>query len=268
LILFYKNSIIDLVIEMDLFQNIFITDIQKPLVVNSYKGRVYHVTDRYCYALSFCISGRITYTMAGQKYVSDPQNAILLPQGGTYSLYGDKEGAFPVINFSCQNFECNQILVLPLQNSQTYIRDFETLKSLFLHDGNRLKIFSLFYEMLDKLEKDQHPFQNHLNPAIAYLEMHISDPALSNTLLADMLGISEVYLRKLFLAQYNTTPRQYLLNLRIQKARQLLSDTMLTVTDISEKCGFSSVYHFCRTFKGRTGVTPTEYASQNRTFRI
>ena len=87
---------------MDNLDNIVITDIQTPIVVHSEKGRKFQMTNRQSYGLSLCISGQITYTMNGENYISHQNNAVLLPQGGTYSLFGDMEGLFPVINFKCK----------------------------------------------------------------------------------------------------------------------------------------------------------------------
>ncbi len=75
-------------------------------------------------------------------------------------------------------------------------------------------------------------------------------------------------MRKLFLKQYKLTPKQYILQMRIQKAKQLLEESPFTVAAISEKCGFSNPYHFSRAFKQRTGLTPTQYAAQNRFYEI
>ena len=49
----------------------------------------------------------------------------------------------------------------------------------------------------------------------------------------------------------------------IEKAKQLLIARSCNVEDVAEQCGFSSVYHFCRTFKTRTGMTPTQYSRAN-----
>lgn len=253
---------------MQLFENIIITGIEAPIIVHSKKGLKIKMTDRESYGLSFCIQGQITYTMNGKTYISDPNHVVFLPQNGNYSIYGNKEGFFPVINFKCENFNCDSIMVLPLQNSRSYIKDFEKIKNLFLFKENKLKIFSVFYELLNKISKEQLPQQNPLHSAIRYLENNISDPQLTNIELARQAKISEVYLRKLFLAHYNTTPKQYILDIRIQKAKQLLADSHFTVTSISEECGFSSLYHFCRAFKEKTGLTPTQYAKQNKTFQI
>ena len=75
-------------------------------------------------------------------------------------------------------------------------------------------------------------------------------------------------MRKLFLSYYHITPKQYVLDIRIRKAKQLLCDTPFSVTAIAEECGFSSVYHFCRVFKEKTGFTPTEYANLNKIYQI
>lgn len=249
---------------MELFDQIVITEIQPPYIVHSKKGRKFQMADRQSYGLSLCISGQITYTMDGKTYVSNQSNAILLPQGGTYSLYGDKEGFFPVVNFKCSGFECKQIKLLPLDNAQACLQGFEALKSLFLHGENRLNIYSAFYALLSNVSYSDSHARKRLEPIIRYISENIRKTDLSNTVLARQLGISEVYLRKLFLSCYNITPRQYILDLRIRAAKQMIADTPFTITAIAEECGFTSLYHFCRVFKQRTGFTPTQYAAANR----
>lgn len=253
---------------MGILDNVVITDIETPIVVHSDKGRTCQMTDRKTYGLSLCISGQITYTINGNNYISNQNNAILLPEGKTYSLYGDKEGLFPVVNFKCKNLNCDEIVIIPLENPQACIKDFETLKNLFLHNENRLKIYSAFYELLNKVSSANSSKHTLILTALRYIEKNISDPELSNTKLAKQIGISEVYLRKLFVTNCKITPKQYIFDVRIRKAKQMLSDTSFTVTAISEECGFSSVYHFCRAFKNKTGMTPTEYANLNKIFQI
>ncbi len=249
---------------MNLLHSITVTHIESPVTVHSEKGRVFNMVGRPTFGLSLCISGQITYTMNGRRYVSEPGNAVLLPQNGNYSLYGDKEGLFPLVNFRCEHFPFREIFVFPLQNPAACLKDFETLKQLFLFKGNRLQQYSAFYELLNKISAPPLPDRNPLSPAIPYIEQHLSDPELSNTALANEMGISEVYLRKLFLSHYQTTPKQFILDLRIRQAKQRLTDTALSVTAIAEECGFSSVYHFCRAFKQKTGFTPSEYAALHK----
>ena len=105
-------------------------------------------------------------------------------------------------------------------------------------------------------------------PAIRYIESNYQSPGLSNAELAKECNISEVYFRKIFTETYKTTPKQFIVDIRINKAKQLLSDGFLKVGTVAELCGFSNQYHFCRLFKEKTGVTPTEYMKRNRIFKI
>ena len=83
-----------------MLNHIVVTDIETPVVVRSEKGKNFQMKNRRSFGLSLCVSGQITYTMNGKSYKSKPGNVVLLPQGGTYYLYGDKEGLFPVVNLN------------------------------------------------------------------------------------------------------------------------------------------------------------------------
>lgn len=126
----------------------------------------------------------------------------------------------------------------------------------------------MFYNILHNLTSSDTLGNGVIYPAIQYLENNYSSPDLTNQTLADQCSISEVYFRKLFTEQYGITPRQYIIDLRISKAKQLLTDGILKISHISEECGFSNPYHFSRLFKEKTGLTPTEYLQQNKTSKI
>jgi len=64
---------------------------------------------------------------------------------------------------------------------------------------------------------------------------------------------------KAFRAAFHTTPYQYLLDLRIDRAKTLLLNTPRTVTEISAIVGFSTPNHFATAFRHRVGVSPSTY---------
>lgn len=255
------------VFRMDKLKKIIVTDITEVLMISSPKGRFEKIHNRGCYGVSFCIDGQITYTHNGKKFVSDNKHAIILPQGQSYTLYGDKKGLFPVINFTCQEPLCDTFMVLPVQDNESFIMDCDQMKALFLFDGNHSKIMSIFYNMLHRLSS-YGAIGNTLTTAIKYIESNYQNPALTNQMLANECKISEVYLRKLFVEQLQTTPKQFILDIRMQKAKQLLTEGVLKISTIADHCGVSNPYHFCRLFKQKTGITPTEYAKQNRVYKI
>ncbi len=253
---------------MNFFHETVITDIQCPIVVHSQKGKIFQNQNRRYFGLSLCMSGQITYSMNDKSYISTPQNAVLLPQGASYRLHGDQEGLFPLINFSCTGLRCEDIAIFPLENPSACYQRFKTIQQLFLQGNNRVKIFSVFYDLLDQLFVSDKHIPRVLTPALEYISEHLQDATLSNDLLAEQMGISEVYLRKKFLSHFQITPKQYILNLRIEKAKMLLLNSAHSVTEISQSCGFSSVYHFCRAFKHRVGLTPTQFSLENKAYQI
>lgn len=244
-------------------KNAVITDIVGVCTVYSPKGRAVKMKNRESYGLSLCIDGQITYTHRGRDYVSDKDHAVILPKGQDYSLKGDKTGSFPVINFQCGELLCDRIEVIRIHNSESLIKDYEEIKRLALYEGNRMKMMSIFYGMLHKLSSENE--SSELLPALKYIYNNFHLPELTNALLAEKCGFSEVYFRKLFVKQMGLSPRQFIIDIRIQKAKQLLSEGALKIWAVSEACGFSSSYHFCRIFKERAGMTPSEYRELNRT---
>lgn len=252
---------------MNALNKITVTDIKELFTVSSPRGRKEEIRNRKSYGLSFCAEGKITYKINGKPAVSDEKHAIILPKGQSYSLYGNKSGIFPVIDFDCKELLCDEVISLPIQSAETYIKDFEKMKALSLFEENRAEIMSVFYSMLHRLSLES-SVRNVIIPAIKYIENNYQNPKLSNAALAEQCNISEVYFRRIFAEAYKTTPKQFIVDIRINKAKQLLSDGRSKVGSVAEQCGFSNQYHFCRLFKEKTGLTPTEYMKQNRIYKI
>ena len=86
------------------------------------------------------------------------------------------------------------------------------------------------------------------------------DPELTIDQIAAEINVSVGYFRRMFKAQYSMSPKKYILNARIVKAKELLIGTScLSISEIACACGFTNLYHFDRTFKVHTGCSPTEY---------
>lgn len=90
------------------------------------------------------------------------------------------------------------------------------------------------------------------------------DEAVNLPALAGLVGMSVSAFRRAFSGAFHTTPHQFVLDLRIRKAKWLLASTALTMTEISAVAGFSSSSHFANTFKQRVGCSPSAYRAENR----
>ena len=253
---------------MQMFKDVIVTGIDETLVVPVKKGQRMTMHDRPYFGLAFCTSGQLSYQTKEKSYPLKEGSAVLLPHGESYDVVGEKDGLFPVVNFFCDGLDVGEITVIELENQKACLNGFEALQKTFMFGGDRLKSLSAFYELLSIVCPKKSHGSSYVKASLSYIEKNLSDTELSNEILAETLGISEVYFRRLFAASLGVTPKQYILDLRIKKARILLRDTPLSVTEVAEECGFSSLYHFCRAFKQRTATTPTQFAEKNRIFRI
>ena len=189
------------------------------------------------------MTGRLHIQLT-EKVVSDKNKAVILPKGRSYSLHRDKTGSFPVINFDCLNFPCNDILSFTVLNPAAYIKEYEKMKALSLFSGNRAEIMSIFYGILHRILLDNTSV-SRLAPAISLIEKEFSNPKLTNSDLARECSISEIYFRKIFTEEYKLSPKQYLTEVRINKAKQLLTDGFLKINAVAAQCGFDALECDC-----------------------
>lgn len=96
-----------------------------------------------------------------------------------------------------------------------------------------------------------------------YLTEHYAEKILLDNL-CFLFGTNKTTLCREFKSTYGVTVATYINNLRIEEAKVLLRKNELSVTDISEKIGFSSIHYFCKAFKKTTGQTPREYLGSIR----
>ena len=101
------------------------------------------------------------------------------------------------------------------------------------------------------------------NPYVERIRRRIiqrfADPEFS---LADALAdvpYCTDYIRRMFHAAYRTTPQQYLLRLRLEKAEELLRAAPVSVAAVATECGFYDAHYFARLFRARYGCTPSAY---------
>ena len=90
------------------------------------------------------------------------------------------------------------------------------------------------------------------------------DSDLSLQALANESGYSRVHFVRMFKAATGSSPHNYLLNLKLERARELLKNPSMSLIDIALDCGFSSHSHMSRLFHKFVGVTPSAYRRRLR----
>lgn len=179
------------------------------------------------------------------------------------------------------------------ENQDSFLEEFEDVrltKSVFVIDGNRmstaggtasidmmLKIIAadhgeevantvadqLIYSSIRTDQDTQrlsiptrigvrHP---KLSQVIQMMEANIEDP-ISPADLAEEVGMSTRQLERLFRRYLNRSPKRYYMELRLQKARNLLMQTDMSVINVALACGFASPSHFSKCYRAHYRTTP------------
>ncbi|KAF3884562.1 MULTISPECIES: helix-turn-helix domain-containing protein [Nostocales] len=103
--------------------------------------------------------------------------------------------------------------------------------------------------------------ERQLLQVLEYINEHLNqDIKLAD--LAQLLGMSQFHFSHLFKRSLGIAPYQYLLQQRIERAKQLLKQTDQLIVDIALECGFNSHSHLSKQFRQLTGITPRTYRAK------
>ena len=100
--------------------------------------------------------------------------------------------------------------------------------------------------------------QRQLLQVLDYIDAHLGRE-IELTDLAQLVDISQFHFSRLFKQSLGLSPYQYLLQQRIERAKQLLKQTDRLIVDIALECGFNSHSHLSKQFRQFTGMTPKAY---------
>ena len=249
-----------MVLKMKRIENVIVTDVLDISTIYSPKNKRYTIKNRQCFGLSFSASGSICYKINGAEYISHPGCCVILPQNGSYTLHGTKAGYFPLINFTAGNVPAlSDIIKIPLENPAFYLNEYKKIKRASLCGCTRFEKMQILYNILKHLSEEENATHPSVKAAASFIEKNYANHTLTNEMIAESIGISEVYLRKLFLNFLKTSPKQYVTDVRINHAKQLLTENLYSVSEIADMCGYTNIYHFSKRFKSSVNITPSEY---------
>ncbi len=218
-------------------------------------------------------SGVSVYTVGGKEYTADAENILFLPANTEYELDVERYGICTVIEFDAEGL-CDNIaphsFYLPenkeIAKKALNLAHFWSLKGPAYYS----KCLSEIYGIITRISEES-SFNSTLagkygliHRSVKYIETNYSDPDLYTPQLARMSGIGETYYRNIFLAVFNTPPTKYIQQYRVDKAKELLVNSELSVDEIAVKVGFANSSYFCKVFKTLSGYTPSEFAARGR----
>lgn len=222
----------------------------------SHHDGFFDVKPRPFAALSYRVSGTGRFKIGSESFVTKPGDVLFLPANTPYKVeYSVSESI--VIHFEQCNY--SEVENICLKNSTPINLCFEHLLQVWneTHSINPAK--SLIYDILAKMESDQKESINDtaVSDCIRYMEEHYSDPRLDVEALCAITFISISSLQRAFIKCLAMSPKHYLIQLRMNRAFELLTKNELSVKDTAFACGFTDEKYFSRAFKKRYGFPPS-----------
>ena len=177
----------------------------------------------------------------------------------------DQDDPYYSLLLNCPDF-------YPLPSSKKYADIFSdiiyyvNIKQFNLKDDIlKAKILELFYLLIEEKNINFNVLANapkntttSLLDSILYINEHYEEN-LKLEYLAKLTHYSPTYYQQLFTRLMHCSPQQYILQKRIEAAKQLLTTSQLSMIDIAYQCGFSSQSYFCYIFKKETSMSPLQY---------
>ena len=250
--------------------------IQKIITVIQGKNPNHHklltVKSRHSDAFVYVISGSCTYRFDDKtEFKVTAGDVFYLPYQSIYTMYIHTDD----YKFIFCDFEFAEPSA---RRSALYShQDLKNVDSLFFKLLNRyrasakntyIECMSILYSIYGLLQQDTQKSyigkskERNMIEARCYIDENFNLPEFSISQLAEKIKICEVYLRKLFRAQYGISPSKYLISVRLKNAKKLMKYPFLTLEECALQSGFSSLQYFCRLFKKETGISPGKYRKE------
>ena len=127
-------------------------------------------------------------------------------------------------------------------------------------------VLMLFRERIETQANEYNPMQAHyenalFNEILIYIQTHI-DQNISVEALCERFQISRSKIQNIFKEKFDIGPKQYISNVKLDRAKEMIQEHKYTISEISDRLGFTSVHYFSRKFKSHFSIAPTDYAKQ------
>lgn len=232
-------------------------------------GSGYLETDGTCYSLS---RGQIFVLRPDVEayYYADEQNPWYYCwasfDGSSASYYmemaGMPEGVY--VRDTYENPEVfldlvNQLLTPP---NLSITNELRRTSVLFNFIAELIQSYQIGLQTPQKAHKFDQASRAYVDQAIEYIRLNY--PIIKVNDISSYIGLNRSYLTYLFKKSLNMSPQEYLVNYRLEKGRQLLLTTNMSVQEIASHIGYDNPLAFSKIFKKHYHLSPTNFRQKNK----
>ncbi|MBQ7292798.1 MAG: helix-turn-helix domain-containing protein [Clostridia bacterium] len=226
---------------------------------------------RHYHALIFRAHGKATVVKGETEIRLNKNDVTFVPSGCEYVISSSTDEDVIIVHFEASFKKIPPVSNMHATNPDAFITLFGKLFDTWQNQpcGFVYRIDSLFLSILEQIERQSlesnvKSAKYCVQHAVEAMHSGFSNPELSVESLSKDLGYCTSYFRRIFLEEMGVTPKEYLVNLRINHAIALLESQYYSVEKVAELSGYTSAKYFSTSFKRVTGKSPSCYLSHKR----
>ena len=227
------------------------------------KSKGWSSVKRKNHILGIQIRGSAYHNFGYQEFEMSEGCVYFLNQKDDFSVNVNEYGEALSVHFTTYGEVETDSFCIKIKNGDEIISLLENIQTnMLLNSNGDGMALSYFYRLCARFEeirnKKYSKSDTRITAAKEYIDLHFKEKdCLAN--LEIICGLSRRRFNELFKKQLDITPNRYIVMRKVELAKQLLESDELSVSEISEICGFSDIYYFSKVFKSETGFTPREY---------
>lgn len=219
----------------------------------------FKVKERPYAALSIRLNGSSNFNIDGKIFTALTGDLVYIPADKFYEVeYSGSE--FIVVHLMDCNYTEAELITTENKDSVTSL--FLKMLEHWKETRSINKANSYLYAIMYKLEEEQNNSlikkPEEFEKCIKFLNENFSNTSVKIETLCEYGYISRSSLQRYFLKYMGVAPKQYLLQLRLDKAIDLLANDNKPISEIAADCGFSDEKYFSRAFKANFGFSPSD----------
>ena len=232
---------------------------------------------RRSYLLHLITSGKGIYRVGEKTYTLKEGDIFLIYPGDVTIYRADQEEPWSYCWIGFSGYQADYILSQMGFSSERHVIRTKEMKTLtdcideMLHThrinlANELHRSSLLLRFFAAVIEEQptkerahlHAKSAYAKVTMQYLTNHYMQKVKISDI-ADYIGIDRSYLTKSFRTEYQMSPQEFLIKLRMRKAAELLRHTSIPIASVAAQCGYPDALAFSRMFHQNYGSSPTEF---------
>lgn len=227
------------------------------ILQNSFTNISYKKHFHDTYSISAVLSGECNVDIEGINYNFKKGDIRIVNPYEYHQIY---KSSWEHINIVLSKFEMKHILRY-IVDFENYVKDEELFSDIrFVYETKKgmEKIIEYISKNYIKMSyKDKITYAKKFKKALMYIYQNANHQDINLDNIVAFTGLSKYHFLREFKKEFNLTPYQYILNIKINNARKLIRSN-LPLSQVALKCGFTDQAHFINTYKKFFGHTPSK----------